>query len=71
MRKMREVKIGGGFHNALYKRFLVPSEAYAALKAGDKAHFWDLLTERQVNRLQKHLCGMKGCVCGGRGWEWM
>ena len=68
--KTKRIEIGGGFHCVPYSKFFVPSEAFEALKGGDKARFFDLLPERQINRIQAHLCGLKGCVCGGRGWEW-
>lgn len=49
---MAKITISGGFHNVAPISVLVNNDRF---------------TPGQYRRLHRHLCGIKGCVCGGRG----
>lgn len=51
---MLKVNLSGGFHNA----------AQINLRVKDGA-----LSLGQYKRLSNHMCGIKGCVCGWRGYD--
>ena len=61
---MHYVTFYGGFHNCGAIRVRVNDEQYNALKEGlcPKS---EVLSDYQVRRLQKHFCGVDGCLCGG------
>jgi len=46
--------VSGGFHNATPITLSI---------RGDK------MSLRQYDRLNKHMCGVSGCICGWRGFE--
>ena len=61
--------VSGGFHNVAPRRFRLPT-GYSLQAAWDAREasqdpppeivsLWD--------RVAKHLCGVQGCLCGGRG----
>ena len=52
--RTQKITLSGGFHNA--------SDINLRLKN-------DELSEGQYKRLRNHMCGIKECVCGWRGYE--
>ena len=55
-----KVTISGGFHNA-------PNITIRP-KVGPNGEI--ILSAGQASRIYRHMCGIKGCICGPRhGWE--
>lgn len=61
---MKYVTFYGGFHNAGSIRVRVNDEQYNDVKEGF-CPLDEILSEGQMNRLNRHFCGVKGCTCGG------
>ena len=60
---MKYVTFSGGFHNCGAIRVRVSEEAYDELKNGGA--LLESLSNSQINRLNRHFCGVDGCTCGG------
>lgn len=72
---MKTIKLRGGFHNCPPISLKVSEQAYQ--EAVDSGYFspessgsvvgWAdaYLTEYQLKKIDKHFCGIKGCLCGG------
>lgn len=61
---MKNVTFSGGFHNCGAIRIRVNEKQYKDIEEG----FYplsDILSGYQMNRLNRHFCGVKGCTCGG------
>lgn len=61
---MKYVTFYGGFHNCDAIRVRVTEQQYNDLKEGFTPQY-EVLSDYQVRRLQKHFCGVDGCLCGG------
>lgn len=61
---MKYVTFYGGFHNSGAIRVRVNDKQYEALKEGFEP-LYDILSNHQFKRLNRHFCGIKGCMCGG------
>lgn len=61
---MKRIRLSGGFHNRPEITINVKSDG--AVKDWERGNtaFYELLTEYQRKRLEKHFCGIKGCMCG-------
>jgi hypothetical protein len=70
--KTTKIEIWGGFHNALNSvtvrvskaRFDACCEPYGA---GFLVSWYDLLSDYQYAKVERNLCGMSDCQCGGLG----
>lgn len=61
----------GGFHNATPMNVEISASDYERLR-DHEATLADVLSEPQFKRVQRHFCGVEGCVCGGvlrASWE--
>ena len=61
---MHYVTFYGGFHNCGAIRVRVNDEQYNDLKGGVYT-LDEVLSPYQMERLNKHFCGVDGCTCGG------
>lgn len=61
---MKKVTFYGGFHNSSAISARLTDTQYNTLKEGVTG-LREILTESQQKRLDKHFCGIKGCMCGG------
>lgn len=66
---MKTITLSGGFHSSPEIKLRVNDKAYARLKDAEyiKDELAEVLTPYQLNRLDKHFCGIDGCTCG----SWM
>lgn len=55
---MKTITISGGFH-ARREMTVRAQEENGAIS----------LSVYQLHRIDRHMCGIKGCICGMRGWE--
>lgn len=61
---MKTVKFHGGYHNCPEIRIRVNDKQYSKLKEGF-CSLEEVLSKYQMRRLEKHFCGVEGCLCGG------
>lgn len=64
---MKKAIFYGGFHNAGAISINVTDDQARELKEtdGDFLGLSYILTPGQYKRLNKHFCGVRGCLCGG------
>lgn len=56
----------GGFHNSSPIRIDVPEKVAHLLKIGEVSLTdYHVLTRAQRVKLDRHFCGVRGCLCGG------
>lgn len=67
---MKKIEIYGGFHNVDPIRLRVSSDAIDALEEGGWSYFFDKVSLDQGRRLWRHMCGVAGCMCEPRDWEY-
>ena len=60
---MKTITLSGGFHNSPAINFHISENAYNALKSGE-AQIYEVLSQSQLKRADRHFCGIKGCTCG-------
>lgn len=63
-KKTAIIEVSGGFHNAHGITFRVDREAAQDVISGDRL-LYDALSESQLKRADKHICGISDCQCGG------
>lgn len=64
--KTKKIEIWGGFHNQMTP-IVVRVPADADLR---EQGLLNILSEDQTKRVQRHMCGIKGCLCGvHHGWK--
>ena len=64
-------KPSGAFHNSAPINVIIPEDAYERLSEGD-ADVEDVLSPAQLDRMNRHFCGIGECCCGGisrASWE--
>ena len=54
MTNTTQITISGGFHNAAPLTLRLTGES---------------ISQGQYKRLDRHMCGIKGCICGWRGFD--
>lgn len=63
MNKLATITISGGFHNSQQINIRLPLRTWAQIMQGmDKMA---ALSPSQEKRINKHFCGIPGCLCGG------
>ena len=64
--KTIKVTFWGGYHNVSEISLRVPVGAYADFSFSKDLSVWayNNLSKYQIKRLDKHFCGIKGCLCG-------
>lgn len=62
--KFVKISVYGGFHNAKAKNVIIREDDYNDLVKGEMT-LEDTLSETQLECLERHLCGVEGCTCGG------
>ena len=61
-----KVTLSGGFHNAPAINIQLPVKVAEDLKNGVVSITdYHVLTRAQRIKLDKHFCGIRGCMCGG------
>ena len=61
MAKTKLVEISGGFHNQMVPiRVRVPVDY-----SPREQNIQDVITERTYKKINNHICGHDGCMCGG------
>lgn len=66
--KMIPITVSGGFHNA---GEIVVRARVREIHNGNGHFLLATLTDSQLAKIWRHLCGMRACICGGRyGDEW-
>lgn len=70
MAKTKKITFWGGFHDASAISIRVDAETYDAVKfkvenPHETDNIFEDLSKYQINRLQKHFCPFKDCLCGG------
>lgn len=61
--KLIRVEFWGGFHNQLNTITLrISKDSYYDHLNGDRSLF-DAMSDAQYKKLDRHLCGIKGCQC--------
>ena len=61
-----KVTLSGGFHNSDPINILMPKKVAEDLKKGNiSLTDYHVLTRAQRIKLDRHFCGVKGCMCGG------
>lgn len=61
---MKYVTFYGGFHNCGAIRVRVSEEQRNDIAEGFTP-LYDILSDGQLRRLNRHFCGVRGCTCGG------
>lgn len=61
---MKYIIFAGGFHNSGPIRIRVSEEQQTAIRE-KSAPLYEILSENQMKRLNRHFCGVSGCRCGG------
>ncbi len=64
MKKTTKITLSGGFHISNNINVIISSSDYNELKNGNMGLI-DALSDSQLNRLNRHFCGVRGCQCGG------
>jgi hypothetical protein len=67
------VSIWGGFHNANEIKLRVPAARVPAERAETASWIEEpgILTDSQLKRLHRHMCGIRGCQCSlDHGSKW-
>lgn len=61
-----KVTLSGGFHNSSPINISLPEKVADSLKNGEVTITdFHVLTRSQRQKLDRHFCGIKGCMCGG------
>ena len=69
--KTVKITLYGGFHNSAPINVIIPEDPYERLSEGD-ADVEDVLSPAQLDRMNRHFCGIGECCCGGisrASWE--
>lgn len=61
---MKKVTFFGGFHNCGAITINATEQQVDELNEGFYS-LSDILTDYQLKRLNRHFCGVRGCLCGG------
>ena len=61
---MKKITFFGGFHNATAININATDNQVNDLKEGFYS-LSEILTDSQYKRLNRHFCGVRGCLCGG------
>ena len=64
MKKNVKITLSGGFHNSSSVNAIIPADSYEELKTGWES-LQGVLSGAQLKRLNRHFCGVRGCLCGG------
>ncbi len=64
MKKNVKITLSGGFHPSSDINVVISSSDFEELKNGSVGLI-DVLSGSQLNRLNRHFCGVRGCLCGG------
>lgn len=61
-----KVTLSGGFHNSSPINISLPEKVAESLREGE-VYITDfhVLSRAQRQKLDRHFCGIKGCMCGG------
>lgn len=61
-----KITLSGGFHNSDEIKISLPHKVAESLKNGEVSLTdYHVLSRAQRLRLDRHFCGIKGCLCGG------
>lgn len=61
--KTVRIELSGGFHNVKPITMRVAREKLPTTRVGS-AEFFDIFSRGQLDRLDKHFCGITDCTCG-------
>ena len=62
--KTTKITFFGGFHNSNAATIRVSNETANDIREGFYP-LYELLSDYQLRRLNRHFCGVEGCICGG------
>lgn len=62
--KTVKITLYGGFHDSAPINVIIPEDAYTRLSEG-YAGIEDVLSPAQIDRMNRHFCGIDECCCGG------
>lgn len=61
-----KITLSGGYHNAKPIKVALAEKLVERLKAGEVSITdFHVLSTAQRNKLDRHFCGIRGCMCGG------
>ena len=58
------VLLSGGYHGSPQTRVYLGADLSTVREKIESGELHELLTESQISRLDRHFCGIAGCMCG-------